>query len=286
MPASAALRRPGAALPGLAFSFTHAPARPDLTMLMILLGVLAFAIGGAGAVSRHEPQDRPKDQFEMPQSLLGGGHYNQSVAMEPFSELKYRHIVRQAYDYSCGSAALVTVLTYHLGLKITEQQAMEGMLEKGEKDKIIERRGFSLLDMKRYLQSLGVDGAGFRAEIKDLLPLSQPAIVPIDYAGSKHFVVLRGIRDGVVYLADPSAGNLVFSVEEFARWWDKNTLFLISPAKGQSAIGQLALSDRELGVVDMDRVTHQGRLDALNHASHLLERAINSGVSGTWSHRQ
>lgn len=251
-------------------------------MLALLLGVLAAIIGGAGVMSRHEPQDRPRDQYEMPQTLLGGGAYVQSVKLEPFSELKYKHIVRQAFDYSCGSAALVTILNYHLGVMVNEQQAMEGMLEKGEKDKIIERRGFSLLDMKRYVGSLGMSGAGFKAEIKDLMTLDEPAIVPIDYAGSKHFVVLRGIREGVVYIADPSAGNIVFSVEEFARWWDKNTLFIISPAKGQAPVRQLALNDLELGVVDMDRVTGKGRLDPLSNAAQQLMRAVNSGAAGTW----
>ncbi|HAT33458.1 MAG TPA: peptidase C39 family protein [Janthinobacterium sp.] len=255
-------------------------------MLMILLGVVAALITGAGYMERHTPLDRPKGQYEMPQSMLGGGNYSQAVGMEPYSELKYRHIVHQAFDYSCGSAALVTILNFHLGLKVTEQQAMEGMLERGEKEKIIERRGFSLLDMKRYVASLGVEGAGFRANIKDLLTLEQPAIVPIDYAGAKHFVVLRGIRDGVVFIADPSAGNIVFSMSEFASLWDKNTLFIISPAKGQTAPAQLALTDKELGVVDMDRITNHARLGPLDNATHLLERAVNSGASGTWMHRQ
>jgi predicted double-glycine peptidase len=254
-------------------------------MLMLLLGVVAAIIGGAGVMSRHEPVDRPKGQFEIPQTLTGSGAYVQSVQLEPFSELKYKHIVRQAFDYSCGSAALVTILNYHLGVMVNEQQAMEGMLDKGEKDKIIERRGFSLLDMKRYVGSLGLAGAGFKAEIKDLQTLGEPAIVPIDYAGSKHFVVLRGIRDGVVYIADPSAGNIVFSVEEFARWWDKNTLFIISPAQGQQARGELALTDQELGVVDMDRVTGQGRQGPLSNTALLLMRAVNSGAAGTWMHR-
>ena len=253
-------------------------------MLMLLVTVLAIAIGGAGALSRHEVQERPRDRFDMPQTLLGGGAYSQDVSLEPFSELKYKHIVRQAYGYSCGSAALVTILNFHLGLNVTEQQAMEGMLDKGEKEKIIERRGFSLLDMKRYVASLGVSGAGYRAEVKDLLALTEPAIVPIDYAGAKHFVVLRGIRDGVVFIADPSAGNIAFSVEEFARLWDKNTLFIVSPPAGARAPAQLALTDRELGVADMDRVTNGGRLDALNHAAHLLQRAVNSGAAGTWVH--
>jgi predicted double-glycine peptidase len=238
-------------------------------------------------VERKEPLDRPQGQFEMPHTLLANnGTYSEAVTMEPYSKLKYRNIVHQAYDYSCGSAALVTILNYHLGIMVDEQAAMEGMLDKGEKDKIIERRGFSLLDMKRYVASLGVTGAGFRAEIKDLMTLKDPAIVPIDYAGFKHFVILRGIRDGVVFIADPSAGNIVFSVEEFARWWDKNTLFILTPPKDRPAIAQLALTDRELGVVDMDRITDRGRLSGINNSTLLLERAVNSGLSGTWMHRQ
>jgi hypothetical protein len=179
----------------------------------------------------------------------------------------------------------VTILNYHLGLKVNEQQAMEGMLERGEKEKIIARRGFSLLDMKRYLASLGVQSAGFHAEVNDLRTLGQPAIVPIDYAGSHHFVVFRGIRDGLVYIADPSAGNIVFSIREFAGLWDRNTLFVVYPQKDKPAPAQLALSDQELGVFDMDRVKDRANLAPLGNA-HLLERAINSGFSGSFLRRQ
>ena len=81
-------------------------------MVMILLGIVAALISGSAVWSQHEPVDRPKDQFEIPQSLTGAGNAVQSVRMEPYSELKYRNIVRQAYDYSCGSAALVTILNH------------------------------------------------------------------------------------------------------------------------------------------------------------------------------
>ncbi len=244
-------------------------------MFTVLLGVLAMLLGGMGIASKHPAQDRPADQFDLPRSLAvtpGGGPA--PVRMEPFSELKYHHIVRQAYDYSCGSAALVTILNFHLGLKVTEQQSMEGMMAKGEKDKIIERRGFSLLDMKRYLASIGVDSAGFRAGIDDLLTLEQPAIVPIDYGGFKHFVVLRGVRDGLVFLADPSAGNISFPVREFATLWDRNTLFVAYPPKDHPALGQLALTDLELGVTDMDRVKDHALLRPLDNQTQ-MERLLN-----------
>jgi hypothetical protein len=249
-------------------------------MITLLLGVLAVVLGGSGLWAKHEPADRPLAQFDMPASLSVASRAPQAVTMEPFSELKYKNIVRQAYDYSCGSAALVTILNYHLGIKVSEQESMEGMMAFGEKDKIIERRGFSLLDMKRYLASIGVDSAGFKAEIADLLTLDAPAIVPIDYAGFKHFVVLRGVRDGLVFLADPSAGNIIFPLSEFATLWDRNTLFMAYPPKDKPPALKLALSDQELGVTDMDRIKDHALLAPLDTRPQ-MERVLNGfgGIS-------
>jgi len=78
-------------------------------MWMILLGVAAAMIGGFGVTSQSPPQVQPPDQYELQMAHVGGGIVSEPRRMEPFSEFKYRHIVRQAYDYSCGSAALVTV---------------------------------------------------------------------------------------------------------------------------------------------------------------------------------
>jgi predicted double-glycine peptidase len=249
-------------------------------MFTLLLGVLAAVLGGSGIWARHEPVDRPQGQFDMPAALSVASRAPQAVAIEPFSELKYKNIVRQAYDYSCGSAALVTILNHHLGIKVSEQESMEGMMAFGEKDKIVERRGFSLLDMKRYLASIGVDSAGFKAEIADLATLDAPAIVPIDYAGFKHFVVLRGVRGGLVFLADPSAGNIVFPLSEFATLWDRNTLFVAYPPKDKVPVARLALSDHELGVVDMDRIKDRALQAPLDNRPQ-MERLLNGfgGVS-------
>jgi len=247
-------------------------------MWMILLGVAAAMIGGFGVSSQTPPQKQPADQFELQMARVGGGVVSEPRQMEPFSEFKYRHIVRQAYDYSCGSAALVTVMNNYLGLAVSEQQAMEGMLAHGEREKIIARRGFSLLDMKRYMVTLGADAAGFRADLSDLATLKQPGIVPIDYAGFKHFVVFRGMRDGKVFLADPSAGHVVFSVEEFTTLWDRNTLFLLYPPKSQpTTLAKLSLSDRELGVVDGDLIRPEAVLPQLDR-SEALQRAVQSGL--------
>lgn len=229
-------------------------------MWMMLLGVLAFLIGDAAFETRFPAQPVPDNQFELPMANVGGGATPMSVTMKPLVDFKFEHIVHQAYDYSCGSAALTTIINYYLGIKVTEQEAMDGMMAHGERDKIIARRGFSLLDMKRYVATLGADSAGFKGEMKDLEELKQPAIVPIDYAGFKHFVVFRAIRKGKVYLADPSAGHIVFSEKDFAELWDRNTMFLLYPPKSQGEPNNLlALTDEEMGVIDDDLVRRQAQ---------------------------
>ena len=255
-------------------------------MLAMLLGIIAVLIGGAAETAIHPPADKPRGEFELPMTAVGGSVSPMPVTIKPYSEFKFENIVHQAYDYSCGSAALVTLINNYLGIKVTEQQAMEGMLEHGEHDKIIERRGFSLLDMKRYVATLGASGAGFRGEIADLEKLTQPAIVPIDYAGFKHFVVFRGIRDGRVFIADPSMGHIVFSVDQFAKLWDRGTLFVLSlPASAGKPLPNLALTDRELGVIDSDAVRKQAVMSTPDRTDALRE-AVQAGLGIFNLHKQ
>ena len=75
------------------------------------------------------------------------------VNVEPLAVKKFKNVVRQAYDYSCGSAALTTLLDYYLGRNFQERQVMEGLLQFGETERIVQRRGFSLLDTKRISSS-------------------------------------------------------------------------------------------------------------------------------------
>ncbi len=171
------------------------------------------------------------------------------IEVEPFSEVKYRNIVRQAYDYSCGSAALTTILQHYLGRNFQERQVMEGLLHYGENDRIVERRGFSMLDMKRLVTALGFPAGGFKAELKDLEELDHPAIVPIHYSGFKHFVVVKTIKDGRVYIADPSKGNLTFTIERFKEAWDQNVLFVVFPGDTKPVDG-LELREEDLRFID------------------------------------
>lgn len=93
-------------------------------------------------------------QVDVP--ILGpNGPAREHIGVTSWSALKDEGVVRQQYDFSCGSASLTTVLQEYIGLKVSEPDAMNGMLRYGETEKIVERRGFSLLDMKRYTAQIG-----------------------------------------------------------------------------------------------------------------------------------
>lgn len=182
------------------------------------------------------------------------------VTIKPAVEDQFRGIVRQAYDYSCGSAALTTLLNGYVGTSLTEQQTMSGLLQYGEYQRIIERRSFSLLDMKRFVTAIGLESGGYRGEFSDLVKLGQPAIVPISYAGFKHFVVYKAYKDGRVYVADPALGNISFDENRFKEIWDNNTLFVISVPESQRK-DLLALKETDMRHVEDATVNRYAFVD-------------------------
>ncbi len=147
---------------------------------------------------------------------------------------------------------------------------MNGLLRFGEYQRIIERRSFSLLDMKRFVTALGLESGGYRGEFSDLVNQGQPAIVPISYAGFKHFVVYKGYKDGRVYVADPALGNISFDEVRFKEVWENNTLFLIQVPEAQRKT-LLALQDSDLRHVEDATVNRYALID-MQYPTFYMER--------------
>jgi uncharacterized protein len=141
----------------------------------------------------------------------GTGRVKVRETVTPLEDLNKHNVTKQTYDYSCGSAALATLLNFHLGEKFDERQVIQGLLRYGDSEKIAQRRAFSLLDMKRFVAVLGYKGVGYKAAYDDLSTLEQPCILPIKLFGYRHFAVFRGIYKDHVFLADPWRGNISFT---------------------------------------------------------------------------
>jgi len=214
-------------------------------VLIILLGsIIGFAMAHEMALVNEREQGDTVVRIAVNEDY----QEDKIVNVEPLSVKKFKNVVRQAYDYSCGSAALTTLLDFYLGRNFQERQVMEGLLRFGETERIVERRGFSMLDMKRLVTALGHPSGGFKAEASDLETLDHPAIAPIEYAGFKHFVVIRTVYDGRVYVADPALGNISFTLARFLEVWDNNVLFIVFPNGHKPASG-LELHEEDMRFV-------------------------------------
>ncbi len=156
---------------------------------------------------------------------IGFGGGAASFSVESFQEQKYKSTIAQEHDFSCGSAALATLLTYNYKMPVTEDRVFQSMFNNGDKE-IISKSGFSLLDMKKYLDRRGIGSAGFRAPLAKLQEVRLPAIVLINVRGYKHFVVLEGIRNGWVLLSDPANGSGTEQIGVFEAQWS-GVFFLI-----------------------------------------------------------
>jgi predicted double-glycine peptidase len=140
-----------------------------------------------------------------PHTFFGGIGENATVQVTSFKAAKYRSVIKQQYDFSCGSAALATLLTYHYDKPTTEEDTFDAMYQAGDQEKI-RQKGFSLLDMKHHLARLGLRSDGYRMPMSKVADLGVPAIVLINTGGYKHFVVVKGIRDRMVLVGDPAKG--------------------------------------------------------------------------------
>jgi uncharacterized protein len=149
-----------------------------------------------------------------------------SVSVTSLKEARFLTTVRQQYDFSCGSAAAATLLTYQYGHPVTEADVFQKMFATGD-GRRIRREGFSMLDMRRYLASLGFEADGFQLPLEKLAQEGLPAIVLLNDRGYRHFVVVKGIRGDRVLIGDPSRGTRAMPRRQFERLWDNRVLFVV-----------------------------------------------------------
>ena len=170
-------------------------------------------------------------------------------------EIRQANVVMQKWDLSCGAAALTTLLNHHHGEILTEKEVAVALMQRPEyinhPELIRIREGFSLLDLKRFVEGRGYKGVGFGKMTLDALVDKAPLLVPIRANGYNHFVVFRGTRGDRVLLADPAWGNRTMSKAQFEdSWIDYPQIgrvgFVVLRADGSHpAVSELAPRDEE-----------------------------------------
>jgi predicted double-glycine peptidase len=158
-----------------------------------------------------------------------GPSFAQQRSVRSLQEIRQDGVIIQKWDTSCGAAALATVLTYSLRDPVTEREVATGMLRMTEPIKVKHQGGFSLLDMKHFVETRGLQGVGYRDLTFEQLLTYRSPIVPVLQIGNPHFIVVRGLTSsGRVNIADPGFGNRTMSVADFKSIWQSGIGFVVT----------------------------------------------------------
>jgi uncharacterized protein len=120
---------------------------------------------------------------------------------------------------------MATIFNGAYGYQTTERQVLVNMLKVADPD-TVRQKGFSLLDMKTYARSVGMNAEGYRVDYPALAKLEIPVIVLIDVRGYKHFVVVRKVFGDRIAIGDPALGNRTMTRAQFEQSWN-NIAFVV-----------------------------------------------------------
>ena len=139
------------------------------------------------------------------------------------AEIRQQNVSIQEWDLSCGAAALATILNYQHGDFVSEREIATRLMSRAEylESPILVRlrHGFSLLDLKQFVDDRGYNGVGLGELTLEHLIDRAPVIVPINVYGYQHFVVFKGTLGSRVLLADPAFGNRTMLRSAFENAW-------------------------------------------------------------------
>jgi len=231
----------------------NCPARR--TMLLVLGALFAACSGASWCADSQVVVNAGAARIELPVTSLRA--------------LRDAGVVKQRYDYSCGSASLATLLTYGLNDPVDEDALLRALLEPLAPVELaaLQKKGLSLFDLQQLAQQRGHKAQGFRVRASQLARLSRPVIVFIKPGGYEHFAVFKGVRGNRVHLADPSLGNVRMPLYRFLDMWadesGRGVIFAVERTDSvwpeQYALQLAGSADPPLEVLSAERLMEIGK---------------------------
>lgn len=210
------------------------------------------------------------------------------------SQKDLTNIVKQTTDYTCGPAALATLINL-MGGNATENQlaALSGTTEEN---------GTSMLGLKKAAKELKYSVQGKKMSLSNLTKIEGMFIANTTTGDNvDHYLVVKNITKDVFFIADPMEGNYSLSQNEFKNVYKGNVL-VIKPTENtiielnngekttvkeltkdavQEAIYEMSdedlsqVKDKWLNAVAMAIVRSTGMVVS----SHALQRIIERGIT-------
>ncbi|NJL59319.1 MAG: hypothetical protein HC887_06410 [Desulfobacteraceae bacterium] len=164
----------------------------------ILLCVIGFFVCGCANISEPYP------------IVLSGNEVRFEKPVRTWKDFLEQNIVMQQFDYSCGAAALATLMRYYFQDDVRETDILKDILNNLSESDIKERKkdGLSLLDLKEFAKRRGYQAVGIKMKYRILPQLQGPVLVYLETSEFRHFAILRGVKEDRIFLADPGRGNI------------------------------------------------------------------------------
>ncbi|MFV5524174.1 C39 family peptidase [Acinetobacter variabilis] len=135
--------------------------------------------------------------------------------IKTFTDLRDFELIRQSKEFSCGAAALATIMKYHLNVNnFGEQTALQFLTN--EKS--------SLYDLQLIAQRYKVNAIGLKLTKNEIILIDKPVIAYIKTPLLQdHFIVIKKVLNNDFYIGDPAIGNYILKKDIFFKYWaDKN----------------------------------------------------------------
>lgn len=135
-----------------------------------------------------------------------------------WQDYKFRYTVRQERDFTCGTAALATILKFHYGMPVSEEMLLQYLLDRYPKQEEFKKKiekGFSFEDLIFVAEKLGFKAQAAVVSPEELDKLSGPVIVQLVTKDFEHFSVLRKRHQDIAYVSDPLRGALNMPIKDF-----------------------------------------------------------------------
>lgn len=181
-------------------------------------------------------------------TILPNGTARINKSIQTWKDILEKNVIMQQTDYSCGAGAMATLMRYYFEDHITEKTVLQDISSHLNADemKIRKKDGFSMFDLQQFAKRRGYQAIGVKLKASTLTKLRGPVLVYVETKGYKHFSILRGVKNNLVFLADPSRGNLRMSIEDFTKEWAGITLVLGKKGFGTPTEHKLSIQEHEL----------------------------------------
>lgn len=169
----------------------------------------------------------------------------QSEGVTPYRTLRYASVIGQTSDFTCGPAALATMLTHYYGRPVSEQtltkRSMADMQARGKE--VVE--GITLLSLRNALNTESIPSAGYKLTLEQLrgvLNAELPVVANVVYPKGHYYLVLA-VDDQNVLLADPSWGVRSQPIQNFLNAWN-GVVLMPQPSEAEAALARVQVKQQ------------------------------------------